>query len=343
MNVVDSTAVNAEQNESIRADIKSGAELNLPYLAMNILAATIASYGLFVNSPAVIIGAMLIAMLLGPITGISLALVESDMQLLGRGFLTLLAGAAVVCITGYIIGTIHGDVPLTREIMGRTSPNLADLVIALAGGAAGAYATVSPRLSVAVVGVAIATALVPPLCAANILFSRGEFALGSGALLLTFTNIVAIQFSSSVVFWLAGFRTISHARGLSFLGFIKGNLVSIAILCVLAVVLTQKVHEILARKGFEVRTESILRTKIASASSNLLLVRFIENEKDRCIVQAGMVAPAPPTPAQVNELEKLLPPHPQGKKVELRLRHAQTVVVNRDGHLFDDVGFELNE
>lgn len=343
MRIMDKLIMEAEQQEAIRTGIRSGAELSLPYLSMNIFAATIASYGLFVNSPAVIIGAMLIAMLLGPITGISLALVESDMKLLVRGFLTLLAGAAVVFATAYVIGMIHVDVPITREIMGRTSPNIADLVIALAGGAAGAYATVSPRLSVAVVGVAIATALVPPLCAANILFAKGEFALGSGALLLTFTNIVAIQFSSSVVFWLSGFRKISNLREQSFLGFMKRNLVSIVILCVLTVILTQKVHEILARKVFETKTDSILRSKIISESNYLASLRFIEKDGEHCIIMAALVAPGPPTAAQVAELEKLLPPHPEGKSVELRLRYAQTMVVNRDGQLFYDIGFELHE
>ncbi len=332
-----------DHNVSVREGIRTGAELSIPYLAMNILAATIASYGLLVNSPAVIIGAMLIAMLLGPITGISLALVESDLQLLLRGFLTLLAGAAVVFGTAYIIGVIHIDVPISREIISRTSPNLADLVIALAGGAAGAYATVSPRLSVAVVGVAIATALVPPLCAANILFARGEFAMGGGALLLTFTNIVAIQFSSSVVFWLAGFRKISQAKGLSFYSFLKSNLISIAILCVLAVFLTQKVQEILARKVFETKTESILRAKINSESSYLLPIRFIETDKNVCIVLGGMVAPAPPTAEQIVTLEKELPLHPEGKSIELRLRYAETIVIGRNGRLFSNTGFMLRE
>jgi len=341
---MDGEILEIQHRERARTDIQAGAELSIAYLLMNVLAATIASYGLFVNSPAVIIGAMLIAMLLGPITGISLALVDSDMKSLLRGFLTLLAGAAVVFATAYVIGTIHKDVPLTKEIMGRASPNLADLVIALAGGAAGAYATVSPRLSVAFVGVAIATALVPPLCAANILFARGEFALGGGALLLTFTNIVAIQFSSSVVFWLSGFRKVSFTKGLSFLTFMKNNLVSVAILCVLAVVLTDKVHEILNRKIFETKTESILRNQINnSAGSYMMAIRFNERDKEKCIVSTGMVAPSPPTNEQVAVLEKSLPSHPEGKSVELRVRFAQTMIINSKGQLFKDAEFELQE
>jgi len=162
------TSMSNEQREKVRDDIRNGATLNLPYLTMNILAATIACYGLFANSPAVIIGAMIVAMLLGPITGVALALVDGNLALLRKGLTTLFVGAVVVMMTAFLLGSIHHDIPVTNEIIVRTSPNLFDLMIALAGGAAGAYATVSPRLSIAFVGVAIATALVPPLCSARI-------------------------------------------------------------------------------------------------------------------------------------------------------------------------------
>lgn len=84
----------------------------------------------------------------------------------------------MVIVTAFTIGLLHRDIPITHEILARTAPNLIDLMVALAGGAAGAYASVSPRLSVALVGVAIATALVPPLASAIILFAHGEIRLG---------------------------------------------------------------------------------------------------------------------------------------------------------------------
>ena len=141
---------------------------------MNGMAATIASYGLLANSPAVVIGAMIVAMLMGPIVGISLALVDSDTKTLLKSLLSLLSGAVTVLATAIIIGALHKDIPMTSEILVRTVPNFLDLMIALAGGAAGAYATVSFRSSLALVGVAIATALVPPLSSASILLARGE-------------------------------------------------------------------------------------------------------------------------------------------------------------------------
>ena len=86
----------------------------------------------------------------------------------------------------------------------RTSPNFFELMIALAGGAAGAYASISPRLSVAFVGVAIATALVPPLASCGLLLARGDFDLAEGAFLLAVMNIVAIQSRASFVMWVSG-------------------------------------------------------------------------------------------------------------------------------------------
>lgn len=333
-----------EHRGKVREGIHAGAEISVAYLLMNVLAATIASYGLFANSPAVVIGAMIIAMLLGPITGISLALVDSDLKFLLKSLATLISGAFVVIITGLVVGVIHNDVPLTEEILARTSPNLADLVIALAGGAAGAYATVSPRLSVAFVGVAIATALVPPLCAANILFTRGEIVLGSGALLLTFTNIVAIQFASSAVFWITGFRKISRTNGLPLIAFLRSNVVSIAILCLLAFVLTDSLHKILARKLYESSTQFALQREIdETAGSHFVEVRFEDTDDGKSLIRAVVRGPNPPSAEQVAAMEATLPPHPKGYAPELRIRFIQTMIINRDGPLFKDSKFRVIE
>ena len=196
--------------EIIRRSIHEHAALNVPYLLMNGLATIVASYGLLENSVAVIIGAMIIAVLLGPITGIALALVDADYRLLRRALLAEFSGVALVLLFSFVIGKIHFEMSLGSEIIGRTSPSILDLIIALAGGAAGAYATVTPRLSAGLVGVAIATALVPPLCSCGICVAHGLYREGGGAFLLFATNLVAIQSVTSLVFWLNGFHRLSH-------------------------------------------------------------------------------------------------------------------------------------
>src|SRR5260370_41925968 len=89
---------------AIRESVIAGAALNVPYLAMNVAAALIAGFGLMENSPAVIIGAMLIAMLFGPIVGIAMALAETDLRLLGRSLVAEFVGAVCVVAVGLLIG-----------------------------------------------------------------------------------------------------------------------------------------------------------------------------------------------------------------------------------------------
>jgi uncharacterized hydrophobic protein (TIGR00271 family) len=337
------TVPDQQNKRAVREHIREGASFSWAYLLMNMLAATIACYGLFANSPAVVIGAMIVAMLLGPITGIGLALVDSDMALLRQGLTTLLGGVAGVMITASILGTIHRDIPITNEIMARTSPNLIDLMVALAGGAAGAYATVSPRLSIAFVGVAIATALVPPLSSACILLARGETTLALGAFLLAFTNMVAIQFASSTVLWLTGFRRVTRTAGLGIVEFLKDNSISIVVLVALGVMLGTNLQRVIARQLFESTTRSILAQEIGtSAGSYLAEVRF-ETVSGATLVRAVVRGPNPPSAAQVGALEDKLPPPPDGTALELRVRFVQTLSMNRDGTLFADVAFGSSE
>jgi uncharacterized hydrophobic protein (TIGR00271 family) len=215
-------------HDKVRANIIANSQFDAAYVIMNGLATVVACYGLFANSPAVVIGAMIIAMLLGPIAGVSMGLVDRNNALVRRALPTLFGGFLIVYGTAFILGLLHSDIPLTDEIYARTTPNLMDLLIALGGGAAGAYSMISPRLSVAFVGVAIATALVPPFSASAICLARGEFTLALGAFLLAFTNIVAIQVAGSVVMWLGGYRGATQGDRISAL---KRNILSVAVLC----------------------------------------------------------------------------------------------------------------
>ena len=121
----------------VRQRIHDNASLNSSYVLMNALATIVACYGLLADSTAVVIGAMIIAMLLGPITGIALGLVDGDNQLLQSAFIAEIVGALTVTGIAYIIGRIRQNIPVGHEIMARTAPNIFDLIIALAGGAAG--------------------------------------------------------------------------------------------------------------------------------------------------------------------------------------------------------------
>lgn len=247
----------------IRQGIHADASLGVPFMVMNTLATVVAGYGLLSDSTAVVIGAMVIAMLLGPITGIALGLVDGDTRLLRMAFKTEIVGVLIVLVVAFAIGRLHQDVPVGKEILSRTAPSLLDLIIALAGGAAGAYAMASPRISTGLVGVAIATALIPPLTVCGLLLARGESEPASGAFLLFFTNFVAIQFSTSVVLWLLGYHRITSGAPESILEPLYRNAISLGLLVTLAVVLSINLKQSLDKQQTESRVRETITREIA--------------------------------------------------------------------------------
>jgi len=154
-----------QPREAVLQAVREGSGHSSTYWLMNALATVIACYGLLANSAAVVIGAMVVAMLLGPISGVALGLNEGDRPLLRTAARSLVGGILWILAIAVTVGFIHRDAPLTNEILSRTDARLFDLIIALAGGAAGAVAVLSPRVGTAIVGVAVATALMPPLAA----------------------------------------------------------------------------------------------------------------------------------------------------------------------------------
>jgi uncharacterized hydrophobic protein (TIGR00271 family) len=234
--------------EAVRQNIRATAVFDTAFVVMNALATVVAWYGLLQDGVAVVIGAMVIATLLGPIFGVALALVEGDNALLGKALLAAAGGVGLIFGIALLLGAIRRDAPLTREILSRTRPTLLDLFIALAGGAAGAYATVSPRVSAGLVGVAIATALVPPLSVCGLCLGRGEVSLAVGAFLLFLANLVAIQVAASVVLWLCGFNRITPRPGPGD-SIVLRHAISFGTLLVLAVVLGLHVVQTLPQKA----------------------------------------------------------------------------------------------
>lgn len=194
----------AEKAE-VGAVIRRGVDGLTDFYTMLVLSAVIASLGLLLNSPAVIIGAMIVAPLMSAIAGISLGIVEGDRELLADSARNVVGGSLLAALIGFLLGWIIPGSEPTSEVMARTGPNLLDLGVALAAGAAGAYAYCRKEVATALAGVAIAVALVPPLATVGIGLSmlRGDIALG--ATLLFLTNLTAIAAASALVYLLLGF------------------------------------------------------------------------------------------------------------------------------------------
>lgn len=192
------------KHAEIAARIDSDADWSLRYLFMVLMSAGIAILGLLQSSPAVVIGAMLISPLMGPIIGLGFALavfdwreVRTSLTALALGSMLGIGIAALVVLASPLQG-------VTPEILARTRPNLFDLLVAIFSALAGTYATIRGQ-GATVVGVAIATALMPPLAVVGYGLATLNMAIFGGALALFFTNFIAIALTAALMARLYGF------------------------------------------------------------------------------------------------------------------------------------------
>lgn len=327
----------------VRVTIEANALPSRMYFVMNILSAIIASYGLVTNSAAVVIGAMLVAMMLGPITGVALAIIDHRMPLLRRSIITVLIGMSLVILVGFIVGWLHKDQSLTTEILSRTQPTSMDLMIALAGGTAGAYAMVSPHLSVAVVGVAVATALVPPLAASGILFANGEMQLGFGALLLAVTNIIAIQFTNALVLWILGFRRLTDEdyQSNTYLTFLQRNAITILLLGGLGTYLTINLQTNAKQQAFENNVKEAISSYFIDQGNVLTNTQFDTVDNNQ-IVRAVIRGETTPSSYDVQQIESginqdMAKNFPKYLPVKLQLRYLPVQVIEADPLIQDKI------
>ncbi len=198
--------VSREERVEIYKEIRRSARQRVDFFVMIGMSAAIASFGLLLNSPAVIIGAMLIAPLMSAIIGMGLGIVQGDMRFLLNATSAAMRGALVATAMGVVIGALNFAREPTAEMLARSGPSLLDLAVAIVSGAAAAYALCRKGMSASLPGVAIAVALVPPLASVGLFLAMAEWGEAYGAFLLFTTNLAAIAMSSGMVFALVGFR-----------------------------------------------------------------------------------------------------------------------------------------
>ncbi len=183
------------------------------FLILMVLSAGIAGFGLANDSAAVVIGAMLVAPLMTPILASSAAIVQGWLERTITSLAVVAAGSLMAIVVGILVGWLNSRLstgaPLPGELLARTSPNFADLAIAILAGAAGGFVSVRSEASSALPGVGIAVALVPPLATIGMTLGIGSVDLAIGASLLFVTNLVGIIVAASVVFVLAGFAAFA--------------------------------------------------------------------------------------------------------------------------------------
>lgn len=310
--------VTPDTRRRILEDIALGSTPGLGFYALISTSSLIASLGLVANSPAVIIGAMLVSPLMSPIFGISLGMLRGDANLLTKAIRAEASGVVLAVAFGALFGLLPVMTEVTPEMLARTEPTLLDLLVAVFAGFAGTLAMVDERISPALPGVAIATAIVPPLATCGLCLAAGATKGASGALLLFFANFVAILLVGCMTFLATGMARRREGDG------VTGNLV-IAVLCFLLVsaYLTNTLVGIVTERRQDRQVKSIIET-LLSNEPNASMVSFKRREVDGVQqVLATVRASKAFDPLSVEGMQRALAGK-LGKKVNLAVRFLIT-------------------
>lgn len=193
--------------DELYEDINDGIQLTPTFLALAALSAVVASIGLLRSDLVAIIGAMVIAPLLGPNVALALGTTLGDVDLLKRSLKAGMAGIGLSFAVAFAIGSFVTVNPASPEIASRTAPDLGHMVLALASGVAGglAFTTGAPA---SLIGVMVAVALLPPLATAALLLASGQAQAAYGAFVLLGTNLVAVNLAGIGTFLSQGVRPL---------------------------------------------------------------------------------------------------------------------------------------
>ncbi len=326
--------LSTEERNAIRVNVADMARPKRSYFVLAILSTLIASFGLLGDSTAVVIGAMLVAPLMGPIFGIAMGLVSSSRRLLLAALVAEAAGVAVVVGLAFSVAMAAPMVELPGEVLSRTRPNTYDIIIAFASGHAGAFALVNKKINAALPGVAIATALVPPLASSGICWARGEAALGWGAFILFFVNLLAIELAAAGVFTLYGLNARRGGQGST--AFLRQNGWSLALLAVMGWFLTQSFVDQLRSAKLAADLQKLLSAEGALAIQGASLQGTPELRKsgERTVVFARYLTPRAFDEEAVQRIEERLR-ESADPRIDLVIRSLISTDRSWDGRVFE--------
>ena len=280
------THASREQYAALFTNLREESRLNSTFMVLLILATMLATFGLFINSSSVIIGAMLLAPLMQPIVSLSMGVLRQDKVLEVTSAKTIAWGVLSVLLTAALVAWLIPIEKMTSEMSGRLFPTTLDLFVAIASGMAAAYAKSNEKISASLAGVAIAVALVPPIAVAGIGIGWGEWHMFSSAFLLFLTNLVGIVFAAALTFVVLGYSPIRVAK--------KGIATWFMIAALVAIPLHHSFEKMEENIGIQ-KTLANIHFKLKEQEVVLTHIQLIEHSKVlevRCeVIASGFLSP----------------------------------------------------
>ncbi|SFJ49840.1 TIGR00341 family protein [Halobacillus dabanensis] len=185
--------------------VEVSSHTSISYMWFIIFSSIVATVGIIKNSPAIVIGAMVIAPIIGPVTAVSFASVLGDFKLIRHSLLTSLFGVGIPILVATAFGFFFPIPTSSSEFLSRTDIQIIDVIAALAAGAAGALSFVK-RNEGALVGVMVSVALLPPAVVFGMILGTGKWEEAVVPFLLLMVNVNSILLSAVIVFWVSGIK-----------------------------------------------------------------------------------------------------------------------------------------
>lgn len=276
-------------------NLKENASITNTYVLLMVLSSLLATLGLFLNSPSIVIGAMVLAPLMAPIISLSMGVLRSDADLSKQSFLTLFTGMLIALSLSALMAYILPFQEVTHEIEGRLHPSTLDLLVAVLSGVAGAFANVRENVAKSLPGVAIAVALVPPLCVSGIGLGWMNLEVFYGAMLLFLTNLTGIILAAGLSFMFIGFAPFSRAK--------KGILISVFLVAIVSVPLVFSFKNM--QKTADIKNQLLSQNyQIAGQTLQLRNIKILPGTPLK--LNVDLISTSMPTPQLLNLFEQHL-------------------------------------
>jgi len=283
---------NLEEDKANEKEIIENVKKGIDFKGMNlwvlIFATFIASIGLNVNSTAVIIGAMLISPLMGPIMGIGLGIGINDFELIKKSYKNLGVAVLISVLTSTIYFLITPLSDAQSELLARTTPTIWDVFIALFGGLAGIVAATRKSISNVIPGVAIATALMPPLCTAGFGLATGNLSYFFGAFYLFFINSVFISLATYVIVRFMKFQKKNFLDSKTELR-VKRSIVVIVLITVIPSIIMA--YNIVSRTFIEKNVQKFITNELSFPNTQIVSKK-INFDSNRVQIEVFLFGPA---------------------------------------------------
>ncbi|MCP9850398.1 DUF389 domain-containing protein [Cyanobium sp. Morenito 9A2] len=315
---------------ALKEEFEREASFSQVFVVLTVGASLIATLGLLANSPGVVIGAMVVAPWIMPLQAMAFEILRGRVGMLLRAFRTLMLGVLICVVLSMGLGALVAFPSFGTEVMNRTSPNLLDLGVALAAGAVAMYAKLRKEAISALAGLAIAVALVPPMCVVGLLLSAGLTTEAYGALLLFATNLLGIMVGAMAA--LATLERVYRSR----LFHSKLGLISVGLTALLVIPLGSSFFRLVSsyrQQAAVQRVEALIEQRLRSSTITLgsdpaidLVGISIDWQKNPPQIDARVRVTDPdlPTPKQVAAVQEFI--NQQQAPMRFRLLVQRTAV-----------------